>query len=223
MSIATKLTRLIILAKAPLPTMAKTRLAPALGDEGAAQLAKKMLHHIVAEATLAAASNASLQLELCVAPSVEHPFWSDFQANHPTLKFSSQGEGDLGQRMSRCAQRALLQGENCLLIGTDCPALTASVLQQATTELDHHQAVICPTFDGGYSLLGLTCFEPSVFENMPWSTAAVAPITLGRLRKRRFSVCQLEPLHDIDTPDDLTHLPSGWLNEINTNFSITNQ
>ncbi len=223
MSVSTKPTRLIILAKAPLPKLAKTRLAPALGDEGAAALAEKMLDHTVAEATLAAANNPNLHIELCVAPNTSHPFWSDYRADQEAIEFSNQGEGDLGQRMSRCAQRALLRGENCLLIGTDCPALTAAVLEQAAAELLHHQAVICPTLDGGYSLLGLRSFESSLFENMPWSTAAVTPITLGRLKKRRFSFSQLTPLNDIDTPEDLVHLPADWLDELNISIPISNE
>lgn len=194
--------RIVIIAKLPLAGYAKTRLSPALGEEGAARLAGRMLHHTV-RTTLAAQIGP---VELCAAPTSAHPGWKAL-ALPGALDWSDQGEGDLGQRMARAAARTLAQGETLLLIGTDCPALTSDHLRTAAAALgDQHEALI-PTFDGGYALLGLAEMTPSVFIDMPWSTADVAHLTLKRLSAAGRRV-QIGPtLHDIDEPADLVHLP----------------
>lgn len=67
-------------------------------------------------------------------------------------------------------------------MGTDCPALTPAHLVGAAAALDCHEAVIMPALDGGYPLLGLARFHPDVFRDMPWSTPAVAELTLARMQ-----------------------------------------
>jgi hypothetical protein len=68
-----------------------------------------------------------------------------------------------------------------------------------------------PAFDGGFVLLGVRRPCPSsVFDGLAWSHEQVLHDTLARLRAHGFAPALLETLHDIDTPDDLQHLPSGW-------------
>lgn len=193
--------RVVILAKAPLPGFAKTRLIAALGAQGAAELAQQLLRR-----TLEQALAASLGVvELCVTPSASDPAWQTFDL--PTsLQLSDQGEGDLGERMARAARRVLAGAESVLLVGTDCPALDAVQLQQAAASLQHADAVLIPAFDGGYVLLGINRFDPSVFSNMAWGTDRVASETLRRLQRLAWKVHTLAPLHDIDEPDDLRWL-----------------
>lgn len=198
-------TRIIIFAKAPLPGQAKTRLIPALGVDGAARLAKHMLL-----STLTRSLAAELgPVELCMSPGPEHPAWRDIPLP-PGLILSDQGGGDLGERMARAAERGLAQTPRVLLIGTDCPALTAARLRAAATRLDDHEVVIQPALDGGYVLLGLTRFHPRLFADIPWSTDRVAALTLGRLDELGMSCHRAEPLPDIDEPQDLRQLPGDW-------------
>ena len=198
--------RIVIFAKAPLPGQAKTRLSPALGAIGAAELAKKLLRHCVNEA-LKADLDA---VELCVSPSLHHPLWDELDIPQ-TVEWTEQGEGDLGERLARATDRATTQGETVLLIGTDCPGLTAETLREAAQSLAHHQACMVPVSDGGYALLGLYHDMPSLFTNMPWSTATVAKLTRQRIRAAGWTLKVLESLHDIDEPQDLQWLPTGWL------------
>ncbi|WP_116473025.1 TIGR04282 family arsenosugar biosynthesis glycosyltransferase [Zobellella maritima] len=199
--------RIIIFAKAPRPGLAKTRLIPALGAEGAARLARHMLLSTI-ERSLAASLGP---VELCMTPTPDDPAWADIPL--PTkLICSDQGAGNLGERMARAAARGLTQAPRVLLIGTDCPALTPLRLQAAAERLNRHDAVIHPALDGGYVLLGLTRFSPRLFADIPWSTAQVGPITLARLDALGWSYHKAEPLSDIDVPGDLHLLPDHWIN-----------
>ncbi len=197
--------RIVILAKAPLPGQAKTRLSPALGIEGAANLAKELLRHCVSEALAADIG----PVELCVTPSVHHAIWSDIALPEP-LQWSEQGTGDLGERMARATQRVVARGESVLLIGTDCPDLTAVKLRQAAQLLTDYQACMVPVSDGGYALLGLQQYHPSLFVHMPWSTDTVASLTRQRLFDQGIELQTLPMLHDIDEPSDLQYLPDTF-------------
>lgn len=200
-------TRIVVFAKAPQPGRVKTRLIPALGAEGAAALAAHMLAH-----TLGVAIEAGLGgVELCASPAPDDPAWQGI-ALPAAVCGSAQGEGDLGARMAGAARRVLAAGDRVLLIGTDCPALDAGCLRAAADVLDAAEAVIVPSFDGGYVLLGLRRFDPTLFADIAWSTSSVAAMTLARLRALGWTHCVLPALHDIDVPDDLVHLPAGaWI------------
>jgi rSAM/selenodomain-associated transferase 1 len=195
--------RILIFAKAPLPGRVKTRLIPALGAAGAAALAERMLSHTLEQALAAGIG----PVELCVSPNIDAPDWAAFSLPSG-LEFSAQGEGDLGARMARASQSALARNECVLLIGTDCPLLSAARLRAAASALDTHDAAIFPALDGGYPLLGLRAFDAGLFADMPWSTAAVADLTLNRIRVLRWRVWVGETLADIDQPADLSHLPA---------------
>ncbi|MDP1525099.1 MAG: TIGR04282 family arsenosugar biosynthesis glycosyltransferase [Rhodocyclaceae bacterium] len=194
------ITRILIFAKAPVPWRVKTRLIPALGAAGAARLARRML-----ENTLANALDAVIgPVELCASPLISAPDWAGIPLPHG-VECSAQGDGDLGERMARASQRAFAQNDRVLLIGTDCPGLSAGHLRAAAAALDGHAAAIYPAVDGGYSLLGLRAFHPSLFEDIPWSTSSVAKLTLARMQALEWSVWQGDVLTDIDEPADLVH------------------
>lgn len=200
--------RIIVFAKAPRPGLVKTRLIPALGADGAAMLAARMLAHTLDQA-LASGVGA---VELCVAPAPGDAAWDGVELPEG-IAHTAQGEGDLGARMARAAQRAGEAGESCdgvLLIGTDCPALDAACLRRAAHALGETDAVIAPTADGGYALLGLRRFDASLFADIAWSTPTVAATTLALLDALGWSCTRLPLLHDIDEPADLVHLPPGW-------------
>jgi len=197
--------RIIIFAKAPQAGFAKTRLIPALGAEGAATLAKQMLRHTLHEA-LAAQIGI---VELCVTPVIDDAAWQAF-APPPGIEIAEQGDGDLGTRLARASQRALIRGESVLLIGTDCIEMSAGLLSNAAQSLRDHDAMIHCTIDGGYALLGLNQFSPFLFSDMPWSTDAVASRTLTRVGQLGWSIHVGLMLHDVDEPQDLKYLPNDW-------------
>ena len=196
-------TRILVFAKAPLPGQVKTRLIPALGAAGAARLARQMLDHTLQQAQMAGIG----PVELCASPTITTSDWAGYPLPHG-VETSDQGEGDLGARMARACQQALTRNQRVLLIGTDCPGLSARRLRAAAAALDSYAAVIHPALDGGYPLLGLRTFHPSLFTDMPWSTSAVAELTLARMQALEWSVWVGDTLADIDEPADLVHLPA---------------
>ncbi len=194
--------RIVIFAKAPLPGRAKTRLIPALGEAGAAQLALRMLELALEQAQKAAVG----PVELCMSPAPDAQEWAGIPIP-AGIEASDQSEGDLGERMARAARRVIERGEAVLLTGADCPDLTAAHLSEAARQLATHDAVLYPAADGGYPLLGLRAFDPSLFCDIPWSTDGVARLTLERMGDLHWRVWTGETLRDIDEPDDLAHLP----------------
>jgi len=190
--------RIIILAKEPLPGLAKTRLIPALGKKDAAQLADRLLQHTK---TQALAANLG-PVELCVTPDKNADYWQPWHKT-PRLELTQQTEGNLGMRLAEAAKKGLSYGCPVMLIGTDCPLLDAAYLQTMAEQLTHYDACICPVNDGGYSLLGLKQFNPSLFNSIPWSTNKVAALTTERLRQLNWQYYESKPLWDIDEPQDL--------------------
>ncbi|HEX8639678.1 MAG TPA: TIGR04282 family arsenosugar biosynthesis glycosyltransferase [Allosphingosinicella sp.] len=189
------MTRILIFAKEPVPGQAKTRLIPALGADGAAALASEML-----ERTVEAALATGLEVELCGDPD-PHRWYSG-----PTVSLHPQGEGDLGARLARAAERVIAGGKSAILIGTDCPDLDACRLGEAAAALERYDGVIHPTIDGGYALLGLRRSDPSIFGAIDWSTDRVARQTTARLTALGWSLRIGETLRDIDEPADLEAL-----------------
>lgn len=196
-----KHTRIIIFAKAPQPGFAKTRLIPALGAERAARLARQMLFNTLYEALAADIG----PVELCVTPEINQAAWQGIHLS-TAIEISAQGEGDLGTRLARASERALANAERILLVGTDCVELSSTLLREAAQALQGHDAIIHRTVDGGYALLGLKRFEPSLFSDIPWSTDAVASATIARIGQLGWSVRIGQTLHDVDEPEDLEYL-----------------
>ena len=199
-------TAVIVLAKAPVPGLAKTRLAPALGADGAAALAARMLEHTVGQAVAAGLG----PVEVCATPDAGHPLFAHLAREHG-VRLSAQGSGDLGQRMQRAFERTLAPGRPALLIGTDTPALDAAALRRAAAALGGKDAVFVPALDGGYVLVGLHRADTRCFGGVTWSTPQVMQETRDRLAAAGLSWVELSPLADIDEPADLQHVPPAWL------------
>lgn len=202
-----KQTLIIIFAKFPAQGMAKTRLQPALGIDGAARMARQLLLHSVEQAVA-----TGFSVEMCVSPAPSDPCWQEL--NLPkSLLWSEQAEGDLGLRMLTASQKALEKFEKVLLIGTDCPDLTAKQIQNAVQALKQHDTVMIPALDGGYVLIGFKQIDVRLFSDMTWSVSDVAAVTQQRIKALGWSFKLLEPLADIDEPSDLQYLPTAWLND----------
>jgi rSAM/selenodomain-associated transferase 1 len=188
-----------ILAKAPLPGLAKTRLIPALGAAGAARVQRRF-----ACDALHAARQAQLgPVRLWCAPDAGQRFFRALARGQP-LECHAQPEGDLGARLLQAMAQhfSTTPGLPLLLMGTDCPLLSPGHLQAAARALADLDAVMIPAEDGGYVLLGLRRPVPQAFQGIAWSTAAVAAQPQARLREAGASLCLLKPLWDVDEPAD---------------------
>ncbi len=199
-------TRLLIFARAPVAGEVKTRLIPALGAQGAARLHQQLMVRLIEH--LGAARLAPI--ELWVTPGASHPCFTQL-ARRWSLSLHVQQGDDLGQRLSHAARCALTRAESVILIGTDCPEMSADYLGEAIRALHDHDAVLGPALDGGYVLLGFKHLADQLFEHMPWGGDQVAELTAQRLDRLGWSWSRLRPLRDIDRPEDLVHLPAEHL------------
>ncbi len=191
--------RLIVFAKAPVAGQAKTRLAPALGEVGAAALHKRLVMHTLTTVTRA----ALCPVQLWCAPDTTHPFFAACQHSFPLTLHAQQGH-DLGERMAHAIESNLKQGFNSAIIGTDCPALSAADFTQAFTLLQGgHHVVLAPAMDGGYVLIGLTRFSPVLFSGIRWGSDEVLAATRERVAQLQWPLAELKTFQDIDREEDL--------------------
>jgi len=188
-----------ILAKAPVPGYAKTRLIPVLGADGAAALQAAMLKRTLATALAAGIGPVTLWC----APDRSHPAFAEAAAQGVAL--AEQPAGDIGQRMKAAMAAAVTPG-GVIVIGTDCPALTPAHLRQAATALAEQDAVVIPAEDGGYVLLGLRQANAAVFSGVAWSTPQVMAQTRARLAAAGLRHAEFSPLFDVDRSSDLPRL-----------------
>ncbi len=194
-----------VFARAPVPGRAKRRLIPALGEEGAADLQRRMTDRAVAAAVAARAGPVSLWC----TPDRGHPSFRDLACRHP-IRLRVQEGRDLGERMGAAMRHMLVRGSCALLAGSDCPRLGAGEFRQAAEWLEAGtDAVLAPALDGGYVLIGLRRYEASLFAGMDWGTDRVLSGTRRRLRELGWGWRETEPLPDVDRPSDLVHLEAG--------------
>jgi len=199
-----ELVAIAILAKAPLPGLAKTRLVPVLGADGAASLQARLIERVVTTARAAAVGPVTLW----ATPDRHHPI---FQTNAALLgvALAVQPAGDLGVRMLAASTAA---NGPAIVLGTDCPGLTPEHLCAAAGALiDGVDVVIVPVDDGGYGLIGMRRPEPALFDGMSWSTSSVMAETRRRLTRLGMSWREPARLWDVDVPADLERLASAGL------------
>ena len=200
-------TRVIVFARAPEPGAAKTRLIPVLGAERAAAL-----QGVLIERALTTAIAADIgRVELWCAPSAQHPLLSACTRRHG-IDAVSQCDGDLGARMQHAAAAALAASSRVIIIGADCPALTAAELRHAAAMLDaQHDAVLIPAEDGGYVLIGLKWWNRRLFSDIAWGGDRVLATTRARLAELNWRWHELPYSWDVDRPRDFARLRASGL------------
>lgn len=182
---------IIVFARAPVPGQAKTRLVPRLGEGRAARLHEWMIARAVSTAREVACVE--------VHGTRRHSYFRRLK-----VKFRLQRGRDLGERMYYAFSRSR---RPALLIGSDCPALTARDLRRARRALcAGYDAVLAPAQDGGYSLIGLRRVRREIFAGIDWGTSRVYA-----QQRRNLGGCRLRELRtvwDVDRPQDLERLRS---------------
>jgi len=191
---------LLVFAREPELGRVKTRLAAGIGAEAALAVYRELL--ALTEAAVAAAQMPAT-VWLAGAPAGADP--AQPRPQWPGLPWRVQpAAGSLGERMAHAFGEAFAAGAaRVVIIGTDCPGLSAELLRQAFAELLHAEVVVGPADDGGYYLLGMTELQPELFANKDWSTATVLPDTLADAARLGLRVAQLPTLHDVDSAQDL--------------------
>lgn len=206
----TPTTTLMMFAKAPIAGAVKTRLIPLVGAELAARLHQAFIRDML-EVSLAWASVRStpqhpVRLVLATAGDPDHEVFEHARAQG--LECWPQGDGDLGQRLSRMSARAFDEGTSSLIItGSDSPTLSPMHYQECMQRLEQGaQVVFGPSFDGGYYMVAMRGPYVRIFEQIPWSDEATLAHSLVRAREAGCDLALTQFWYDVDTKDDLKFL-----------------
>lgn len=188
---------LVIFARVPEAGKVKTRIAAELGDEDALSAYRRL-----AELVIGAVQQAgTYSVTVSYTPDGGGRTMGEWLG--PSVGLRPQGGGDLGTRMAAAIAHAMQLGaQGVVVIGTDCPDVTGSVIEHAFDRLTTADVVLGPASDGGYYLIGMTRLHLPLFERVPWSSERTLRVTLERARAIGLSVALLEERRDIDTADD---------------------
>lgn len=192
---------LLLFTRYPQPGQTKTRLIPALGPEGAAQLHQRLATHTMQQIRQLQA----VHTEVWFTGAEVHQMQAWLG---PEWHYQTQKGGDLGDRLSHAFEQAFASGfEAVLAIGTDCPGLEAAILHQTFELLTQTDLVLGPATDGGYYLIGLRRPTPYLFNGgIAWGSETVFQQTVEAAQALGLTIATLPPLTDIDRPADLALL-----------------
>ncbi len=190
--------RLIIFLKTPVKGSVKTRLASQIGDDLALRAYQAM--------------TADLRENLREYEPITRYCFDDpvgaslFKSPVSSEQIRKQTGHDLGEKMSNAFSEVFReQVDLAVLIGSDIPYLSSSLVDEFFSRLTEHPLVLGPARDGGYYLIGFQRrhFAPKVLQNIAWSTATVFKETLQKAKKSMLTAYSGKMLEDVDTLEDL--------------------
>jgi rSAM/selenodomain-associated transferase 1 len=194
--------RLILFTRFPESGRTKTRLIPALGAKGAVALHDRLAKHALGQARrLAELRGAEFSVHHAGGSASAMRIWLG-----EGIAYEPQRGDDLGARMAEAFRDAFSGGaERVVIMGSDCPDLSAEILSRAFDTLETDPVVFGPAFDGGYTLIGLRHPCPELFSGIEWGGRTVLMDTIRKAWQNDLQVTLLDPLRDIDRPEDLEH------------------
>jgi glycosyltransferase A (GT-A) superfamily protein (DUF2064 family) len=191
---------LLVVAKAPEPGRAKTRLAATVGDRVAAEIAAAALLDTL-DAVAAApvvARVVALTGDLDAAAGA-----ADIRRRLESFTVIGQRGDDFADRLAN-AHADAAQGHPVLQIGMDTPQVNDDLLASCARRLLQAQAVLGPACDGGWWVLGLqTPATAECLRSVPMSQPDTGELTLKALRDNGIDVTPVELLTDFDVADDV--------------------
>jgi len=197
---------LAIMAKAPKAGHVKTRLSPPLDSHQAAALNIAFLRDTIAcleEVEAAAAANVVISY----TPAGEETNFAGIVPDDIPL-VPQRGEG-FGERLKYTAEDLFAAGFSAVcLIDSDSPTVPREAYVEAVQRLltSEDCAVLGPSDDGGYYVIGVNASHPRLFDDIAWSTAAVARQTLQRASEIDLPVHSLPTWFDVDDSRTLARL-----------------
>jgi len=191
-----------VFAKYPQAGEVKTRLIPTVGEQGAADLQEALLTDLLWRL------HGEFEIELWGTESAAKPIYkkciNDFHVGFRRQKDGEGVGGDLGLRMEDAFASAFRRARLPVLVGADCPALDADLIDAMSYELKYgSDAVMVPATDGGYVALGLAVKNYQLFRGIDWGTKRVADQTLEAMFNTGIQCAVFEPVQDVDTIGDV--------------------
>ncbi|HIP29980.1 MAG TPA: glycosyltransferase [Sulfurospirillum arcachonense] len=169
---------IIMFVKEPKLGFVKTRLAKSCGNGFTLNLYIRFVQDLIY--TL---QSGKSDFKLCVHPSLE-------LVNKVFGNFDNflQSQGDLGTKMQKAFEEKFQSAyDKIVLIGSDTPHITNTLLNNSFEQLNKHDVVLGPSLDGGYYLIGFNkkSFTSKAFEDIKWSTPNVLKQTLQKLHEKK--------------------------------------
>lgn len=186
---------ILVVAKAPVPGLAKTRVAVEIGDDAAADLAAAALLDTIDTVTGFGGPGVVAMtgdLRRCARSD-------EIAAALSGVRVVPQVGATFGERLAR-AHLDADGGGGVVQVGMDSPQLSADDLGEAARLLDEHPSVLGPAEDGGWWLLGVRHgTDAAALATVEMSTASTAQHTLQVLPQPSEL---LRTLRDVDTWED---------------------
>lgn len=187
---------LAVLAKAPAPGRAKTRLAASIGEAHAATMARAFVMDAIERSW----------------PADRRTLWTTGE-DDAWRAASAMGWGvapqravDLGTRQADAIAHGLAHADAVVVSGTDAPDLPDALVELAYATLADHDVVLTPAWDGGYVLLGTRCACRGWFDGVTWSTERVFEQVASRVMDAGLKLAVTPGWYDVDTVADLSRL-----------------
>ncbi|MEL7079103.1 MAG: TIGR04282 family arsenosugar biosynthesis glycosyltransferase [Cyanobacteria bacterium J06582_2] len=191
---------LIIFSRYPEPGKTKTRMIPALGAVGAAELQRAMTEHTLKTAiALSAYRQVKTEVHFAGGNLELMQQWLG-----QDVTYVAQAEGDLGEKMRSAFAGAFVGSQRVVIIGIDCPDIDRQILTQAFEALEERDLVLGVAEDGGYYLIGLNHLVAELFEGINWGTEQVLSQTRVIAEQLELKTHYLTTLADVDRPEDLS-------------------
>ncbi len=190
---------LVIFAKYPEPGAVKTRLGPQFSPEEASQFYRLMAEEIVKVHSQA----GSYKCIVCCFPEEKIDEFRSWLGEKIHL-IPQRGE-DLGtKQLNAFIDSEKLGFNRTIIIGSDCPSITVSDIEEAFVHIEGDKIALGPSDDGGYYLIGSTLPRADLFEGVNWSTTSVFSEVASNAEKVGVDIATLPGRNDIDTYEDLT-------------------
>lgn len=192
------------MTKVPSPGRGKTRLAVAVGREAAEAVARAFLIDTVS-LSRRAADEADADLVVHTDLAVPPAWVADLVTEHRGT-LVAQGEGDLGARLRRALE--IEPSAARVVIGSDTPDLPPALILAALRALEERQAILGPSDDGGFHLLGLAGGAPAAWleRGIRWSTPHTLADAVRALGEAGLTVGNGAPWTDVDDVEGLLSL-----------------
>ena len=204
MSDSTSAPTLILFTRVPKAGLAKTRLIPTLGEQGAAEFQWYLLEHLLSELKSGADQEFwQLRVYYCGEEGLER---LRAMAGEDVAFVEQVDDPDLGVRMRAALERELAAGAPAVgLMGSDLPEATTGIVAEALGLLEDPatDVALCPVEDGGYWFVGLKRPFPQLFEGTIYGGLSVFDDALAACAAHGRTVATGSRLHDVDTPEDL--------------------
>jgi uncharacterized protein len=195
-----------VMAKAPRAGAVKTRLVPPLTHDAAMALSASFLRDVTENICLAARRSA-ISGHVAYAPAGLEALFDGMLAPGTRFVLADGTDGPpprvhgFGRCLLHAARSLFAEGHTAVcLLNSDSPNLPTALLVEMAQALAEpgDRVVLGPAEDGGYYAIGMKAPHAHLFEDIAWSTSAVADQTRERARELGLEVVELATWYDVD-------------------------